>query len=131
MGTNETRIPDPVSSDDARSAVTGHNVRYVLAWGLTGIIAAFAGVAIYFGYDQLQTTVSQALSRSPSDIIRSIAPNAAIVVFGAILVGLLLGLWSLIAGRSENASQFGMRLRVVAQFAIICVLMAISYFSAA
>jgi TRAP-type C4-dicarboxylate transport system permease small subunit len=131
MGTNETRIPDPVSSDDARSAVTGHNVRYVLAWGLTGIIAAFAGVAIYFGYGQLQTTVSQALSRSPSDIIRSIAPNAAIVVFGAILVGLLLGLWSLIAGRSENASQFGMRLRVVAQFAIICVLMAISYFSAA
>ena len=130
MASNKNETLRPVGSDEARSGVTGHNVRYVLAWGLTGIILAFAGVATYLGYDQLQDTISQALSKNPSEIIRAIAPKAAIVVVGAIMAGLLLGLWSLIAGRSENSSQLGMRLRVVAQFAIICMLAAISYFSA-
>ena len=35
-----------ISADDARGGVTGHNVRYVLAYGLTGVIAAFAAIAI-------------------------------------------------------------------------------------
>jgi hypothetical protein len=43
---------------------------------------------------------------------------------GAVGAGLLLGLVNMIAGRSEDASQFWMRVRVIAQFAIICVLMA-------
>jgi len=33
----------------ARGGVTGHNVRYVLAFGLAGIIIAFAIVGLYFG----------------------------------------------------------------------------------
>ena len=32
-----------------RGGVTGHNVRYVLAFGLAGIIIAFAIVGLYFG----------------------------------------------------------------------------------
>lgn len=37
-----------VSTNEARDAVTGHNVRYVLGFGLAAVIIAFA--AIYFVY---------------------------------------------------------------------------------
>jgi hypothetical protein len=33
------------STDEARQGVTGHHVRYVLAWGLFGTVAAFLAVA--------------------------------------------------------------------------------------
>ena len=32
-----------------RGGVTGHHVRYVLAFGLAGVIIAFIVIAIYFG----------------------------------------------------------------------------------
>jgi hypothetical protein len=39
-----------LSKDQARQAVTGHNARYVLGFGLAGVIAAFAVIYfIYFG----------------------------------------------------------------------------------
>lgn len=44
----ETRIV--VSTVEARQAVTGHNVRYVLGFGLAAIIIAFLVIGfIYFG----------------------------------------------------------------------------------
>jgi hypothetical protein len=33
----------------SRGGVTGHNVRYVLAFGLAGVIIAFIVIAIFFG----------------------------------------------------------------------------------
>jgi hypothetical protein len=39
-----TRRGPVVSTTEARSGVTGHNVRYVLIFGLLGVIAAFAGI---------------------------------------------------------------------------------------
>jgi hypothetical protein len=43
--------PPPVikSTIKARGGVTGHNVRYVLAFALAGTIIAFIVVAVYFG----------------------------------------------------------------------------------
>jgi hypothetical protein len=39
----------PVISDtEARQGATGHNVRYVLIWGLAGVIIAFAIIYILF-----------------------------------------------------------------------------------
>jgi len=38
--------PVVLDKNDARQAVTGHNVRYVLGFGLAGVIIAFA--AIFF-----------------------------------------------------------------------------------
>jgi hypothetical protein len=119
-----------ISDDDARGGVTGHNVRYVLAYGMIGIVASFAAVAIYFGFDRLQANVAEALSQNPSDVLRAISPYAAIVLAGTIGAGLLLALWNSIAGRSEDDTQGFMRFRVVAQFAVICVLMAMLYVSA-
>lgn len=119
-----------ISGDDARGGETGHHVRYVLAVGLTGVIAAFAAVAIYFGFDRLQQNISAALAHNPSDVIQAAAPYAGIVLAGAIATGLLLGVWNMISGRSDDGSQAFMRFRVVAQFAMICVIMAIFYVSA-
>jgi len=39
-----------LSKNEARQAVTGHNVRYVLGFGLAGVIAAFVVIyVVYFG----------------------------------------------------------------------------------
>lgn len=118
-----------LSSDEARGGVTGQNVRYVLGFGLTGVILAFAAVWIYLGYDRFAGAVASALAVSPYDMLRSIAPYAGLALAGLAGAGLLLGLVNMIAGRSKDASQFWMRVRVIAQFAILCVLMAMLYVS--
>jgi hypothetical protein len=49
---NVTGVPaQPValSTNKARGGVTGHNVRYVLTFGLAGIVLAFIIVALSFG----------------------------------------------------------------------------------
>jgi hypothetical protein len=116
-----------VSDDEVRSGVTGHNVRYVLAFGLAGVIAAFAAIAIYFGFDGLHERVSAALAHSPSEVLRAFAPYAAIVLIGAVVGGLLLELWNMLSGPSEDGSQMFMRVRVVAQFTLVCAIMAMLY----
>lgn len=131
MAIIEAERPIVISEDAARGGVTGHHVRYVLVWGLAGIVAAFAAIALYFGYDRMAENVAQALAQSPSDMLRAFAPYAMIVLTGAIAALVLLGVWDMLAGRSENATQTGMRLRVVVQFALICVIMAILYASVA
>ena len=118
-----------LSGDDARGGVTGHNVRYVLGFGLTGVILAFAAVWIYLGYDRFAGALASAFAASPADVLRNLAPYAGLMLAGAVGAGLLLGLVNMIAGRSEDASQFWMRVRVIGQFAIICVLMAMLYIS--
>lgn len=129
MPMTQAERPIVISDDDARGGVTGHNVRYVLAFGLTGVVAAFAAIVLYFGYDQMQARIAEALAVSPLEVLREAAPYGGIVLAGALIGGLLLGLVTLIGGRADNASQFGMRVRIVAQFALICVIMAMLYVS--
>nr|WP_139247830.1 twin transmembrane helix small protein [Hyphomicrobium sp. CS1GBMeth3] len=92
---------------------------------MTGVIAAFAAIAIYFGFDALHARASAAFAYSPSEILRAFAPYAAIALFAAIGTGLLLGLWNMVSGHGEDSSQRLMRIRVVTQFVLICVIMAI------
>jgi hypothetical protein len=40
----ETKLP----TNKARSGVTGHNVRYVLGFGLAGVIVAFAALLFIY-----------------------------------------------------------------------------------
>ena len=49
MSTNDEDVPVEVSKTKARGGVTGHNVRYVLAFGLVGVIVAFIALGIYYG----------------------------------------------------------------------------------
>ena len=48
MSHTQKEKPEIVSTTEARSGVTGHNVRYVLAFGLAGVIIAF--VLLFFAY---------------------------------------------------------------------------------
>jgi hypothetical protein len=130
MAKDEKPASDSLAEDAVRAGVTGHHVRYVLFFGLAGAILAFVGLAIYLGFDRLQQRISEALARDPSTLIRDILPYAAVIVIAAIAAVLLLGLWNIVAGRSENASQMGMRFRVVAQFVIVCAIMAMFYLAA-
>jgi hypothetical protein len=49
MSTNDEDVPVKLSKTKARGGVTGHNVRYVLAFGLVGVIVAFIALGIYYG----------------------------------------------------------------------------------
>ena len=49
MGKNDNDVPVNISKNRARGGVTGHYVRYVLAFGLAGIIIAFIALGLYFG----------------------------------------------------------------------------------
>jgi len=118
-----------ISDDEARGGVTGHNVRYVLAASMTGVVAAFAAIPVYFGFDTIQQNVSAALATHPSEVIRTLAPYGATILLGAIGGGLALGVWNMMAGRSADSSERLMRLRVVTQFALICIAMAMLYLS--
>lgn len=130
MAKDEKPASDPLAEDAVRAGVTGHHVRYVLFFGLAGAILAFIGLAIYLGFDRLQQRISDALARGPSTMIQGLAPYAAIIVVAAVVAVLLLVVWNMVAGHSESTSQMGMRFRVVAQFAIVCAIMAMFYLAA-
>jgi hypothetical protein len=51
MSENSVPTQKPVAKDRIRTrgAVKGHNVRYVLTFGLVGVIIAFIIIALYFG----------------------------------------------------------------------------------
>lgn len=40
--------PAIISTDDARQGVTGHNVRYVLGFGIVGIIILFGLIYLFY-----------------------------------------------------------------------------------
>ena len=49
MVKNKTDAPVVLSTDEARAGVTGHHVRYVLAFGLLGSLIAFLIISLYYG----------------------------------------------------------------------------------
>lgn len=125
MAKNEDDMPVIISEDDARGGVTGHHVRYVLAFGLAGIIIAFLAIGAYFGYDALTQAASKVFSEGMlRQRLISYAVSLALAVVAAVL---LLGLWNMVSGRSENASQTFMRWRVVLQFIALCLVMVALY----
>ena len=127
MGNNEDEAPVSLSETEARAGVTGHHVRYVLAFGLVGSVIAFIGIGLYFGYGTLTQSISEKWSRIDPTVLASYAVLVALAVTAAVL---LLGLWDMVAGRSPNTSQKVMRWRVVLQFVAILLAMAGLYLSA-
>jgi hypothetical protein len=124
---NENDVPVVLSKDEARAGVTGHHVRYVLAFGLAGSIIAFALIGLYSGYDRLTQMISEMSARIDRTMLVSSAVMVALAVVAAVL---LLGLWEMVSGRSPNTSQRVMRWRVVLQFIAICLVMATLHLSA-
>jgi Hypoxia induced protein conserved region len=52
------------------------------------------------------------------------------IAIGVVFVILLLGLWNMLRGGPANTSQNLMRMRVVAQFLAIIVILLVVYFAA-
>jgi len=49
MSHHETEGPEKkLATNEARAGVTGHNVRYVLGFGLAGIVVAFAALLFIY-----------------------------------------------------------------------------------
>jgi hypothetical protein len=44
--TNQSPAPTVVSTDEARQGVTGHNVRYVLGFGIAGVVIGLVLVGL-------------------------------------------------------------------------------------
>ena len=54
--THNNRGPVVLSTNEARQGVTGHNVRYVLGFGLLGVIIAF-GIIAYLSAEGFITPI--------------------------------------------------------------------------
>lgn len=126
MAKNEDDVPVIISEDDARGGVTGHHVRYVLAFGLAGIIIAFLAIGAYFGYDALTQEASKFFA-AEGMLRQRLVSYAVSLTLAVVAAVLLLGLWNMVSGRSENASQTFMRWRVVLQFIALCLVMVALY----
>jgi hypothetical protein len=127
MAKNEHDAPVVLSGNKARAGVTGHHVRYVLAFGLAGSIIAFVVITLFFYYAKLTQTIGQTPSRI--DLITLVA-YAIPIALAAVATVLLLGLWDMIMpSGSSNTSQTLMRWRVVLQFIALCLVMAALYLS--
>jgi vacuolar-type H+-ATPase subunit I/STV1 len=86
------RWPVVVSETEARAGVTGHHVRYVLAFGLAGSLIAFVVLALYYGYDSLAQAISQKWAALNVTLVASYAVLIALAVVSA---ALLLGFWDM------------------------------------
>lgn len=42
-------MPFSITEVDAKQAVTGQNMRYVLGFGMVGVIVSFIIIAVYYG----------------------------------------------------------------------------------
>ena len=127
MAKKEGDQPVVLSGDKARAGVTGHHVRYVLAFGLAGSIIAFVVIGLYSGYGELAQMISQLWARiDPTTLVS----GAIMIVLAVAATVLLLGLWDMVSGRTPNTSQRVMRWRVVLQFIAICLVMGALYLSA-
>jgi hypothetical protein len=125
MAKNDNR-PVVITGNRARAGVTGHHVRYVLAFGLAGAVIAFVVIELYFYYSRLAQGLSQTSARiDPATLVTYAIPLA----LAAVAAVLLLGLWNMIRG-SPKTSQALMRWRVALQFIALCLVMAALYLSA-
>ena len=66
MSTYDEEAPVKVSETKARGGVTGHNVRYVLTFGLMGVIAAFIALGIYYGLGDKPNPAPDSVTTPPA-----------------------------------------------------------------
>jgi Hypoxia induced protein conserved region len=128
MAKTEADVPLILSTDEARAGVTGHHVRYVLAFGLAGSLIAFLVIGLYYGYGAL-TEMLAAIFAAPGSLGQRILFFAVPLALAAVATVLLLGLGNMVWGRSASASQSLMRWRVVLQFIALCLVMAALFLS--
>ncbi|WP_414675795.1 twin transmembrane helix small protein [Methyloceanibacter sp.] len=127
MAKTEKSRPVVLSETNARAGVTGHNVRYVLAFGLAGSIIAFVAIGLYYYYARLVETLGHASARLDFAKLVSFATPLAL---GAVAIVLALGLSNMVVRPRPDISQKLMRWRVALQFTALCLVMAAFYLAA-
>lgn len=128
MAKTEADVPVILSTDEARAGVTGHNVRYVLAFGLAGSLIAWLLIALYFNPDAVMETLA-AIFAPHGTLAQRFLFFAVPFALASVATVLLLGLWNMVWGRSASTSQTLMRWRVVLQFIALCLVMAALFLS--
>jgi hypothetical protein len=86
MVKNEDDVPVVISGNKARGGVTGHHVRYVLAFGLAGSIIAFVVIGLYFSYGQLTQMISQMSTQIDPTTLVSYAIMIALALVATVLL---------------------------------------------
>jgi hypothetical protein len=127
-GNKKAEAPVVLSTDEARAGVTGHHVRYVLAFGLLGSLIAFLIIGLYYGFGGLTQEIAE-LFGGEGTLARRLVLIAVPLALAAVATVLTLGLWNMVWGRSAITSQALMRWRVALQFIAICLVMAALYLS--
>jgi hypothetical protein len=128
MAKNKTDAPVVLSTDEARAGVTGHHVRYVLAFGLLGSLIAFLIIGLYYGFGGLAQAIAE-LFGGEGTLAQRLVLIAVPLALAAVATVLTLGLWNMVWGRSAITSQALMRWRVALQFIALCLVMAALYLS--
>lgn len=129
MATKKIEAPVVLSTDEVRAGVTGHHVRYVLAFGLLGSLIAFLIIGLYYGLGGLTQAIAE-LFGGEGTLARRLVVILVPLALAAVATVLALGLWNMVWGRSAAiTSQALMRWRVALQFIALCLVMAALYLS--
>ena len=94
MVKNKSDTPVVLSTDEARAGVTGHHVRYVLAFGLLGSLIAFLIISLYYGFGALTQSLGAMFAGEGTLAQRLVlvaVPLALLAVATALSLG--LGTW--------------------------------------
>jgi len=122
MVKNKSDTPVVLSTDEARAGVTGHHVRYVLAFGLLGSLIAFLIISLYYGFGALTQSLG-AMFAGEGTLAQRLVLVAVPLALLAVATALSLGLWNMVWGRSAVTSQRLMRWRIALQFIALCLVM--------
>ena len=122
MVKNKSDTPVVLSTDEARAGVTGHHMRYVLAFGLLGSLIAFLIISLYYGFGALTQPLG-AMSAGEGTLAQRLVLVAVPLALLAVATALSLGLWNMVWGRSAVTSQRLMRWRIALQFIALCLVM--------
>jgi hypothetical protein len=128
MVKNKSGTPVVLSTDEARAGVTGHHVRYVLAFGLLGSLIAFLIISLYYGFGALTQSLG-AMFAGEGTLAQRLVLVAVPLALLAVATALSLGLWNMVWGRSAVTSQRLMRWRIALQFIALCLVMTALYLS--
>jgi hypoxia induced protein len=128
MVKNKSGTPVVLSTDEARAGVTGHHVRYVLAFGLLGSLIPFLIISLYYGFGALTQSLG-AMFAGEGTLAQRLVLVAVPLALLAVATALSLGLWNMVWGRSAVTSQRLMRWRIALQFIALCLVMTALYLS--
>ena len=104
MVKKKSDAPIVLSTDEARAGVTGHHVRYVLAFGLLGSLIAFLIIGLYYGFGEPMQSLS-AMFAGEGTLAQRLVLIAVPLALLAVATVLALGLWNMVWGGVQSPAN--------------------------